>query len=120
MEQWELVIEKMASTIHPHQQWRIFQKLKNIAERLITKGADDLKYRTLYINNPQLQHTVLAFDGGLEFLYNLGFKMDATSRDKSVCAQVNLKVIQVCLNCLEDKINLLSHGQTDPTIMKMK
>ena len=50
----------MASTIHPQQQLRIFQKLKKIAEKMITK--DDPKYRTSYLNKPKLQHTVLAFD----------------------------------------------------------
>ncbi len=48
---------------------------------MITK--DDPKYRTLYLNNPKLQHTVLAFDGGLEFLYNLGLedKIEVLSYD---------------------------------------
>eukprot|EP01083_Nonionella_stella_P214914 773980_1 len=106
-EQWDLVIETMASTIHPQQQLRIFQKLKKIAEKMITK--DDPKYRTLYLNNPKLQHTVLAFDGGLEFLYNLGFEPHAISRDKLVCHEVNSRVVQACLICLEDKIEVLSY-----------
>ena len=96
----------MASTIHPQQQLRIYQKLKKIAEKMITK--DDPKYRTLYLNNPKLQHTVLAFDGGLEFLYNLGFEPHITSRDKLICNQVNARVVQACLICLEDKIETLS------------
>eukprot|EP01084_Bolivina_argentea_P170220 294954_1 len=106
-EQWDLVIETMACTIHPDQQLRIFQKLKKIAEKMITK--DDPKYRTLYLNNPKLQHTVLAFDGGLEFLYNLGFEPHAISRDKLVCHQVNTRVVQACLICLEDKIEAISY-----------
>lgn len=101
------MIETMASTIHPQQQLRIFQKLKKIAEKMITK--DDPKYRTLYLNNPKLQHTVLAFDGGLEFLYNLGFEPHAVSRDKLVCHEVNSRVVQACLICLEDKIEVLSY-----------
>jgi len=106
-EQWDIVIETMASTIHPQQQLRIFQKLKKIAEKMITK--DDPKYRTLYLNNPKLQHTVLAFDGGLEFLYNLGFEPHVTARDKLVCHEVNSRVVQACLICLEDKIEVLSY-----------
>mmetsp|Transcript_54511 Transcript_54511/g.90368 ORF Transcript_54511/g.90368 Transcript_54511/m.90368 type:complete len:920 (-) Transcript_54511:311-3070(-) len=106
-EQWDLVIETMASTIHPQQQLRIFQKLKKIAEKMITKN--DAKYRTLYLNNPKLQHTVLAFDGGLEFLYNLGFEPHPESRDKLVCQEVNQRVVQACLICLEDKIDMLSY-----------
>jgi len=74
---------------------------------MITK--DDPKYRTLYLNNPKLQHTVLAFDGGLEFLYNLGFEPHAISRDKLVCHEVNSRVVQACLICLEDKIEVLSY-----------
>jgi len=107
-EQWDIVIDTMASTIHPQQQLRIFQKLKKIAEKMITK--DDPKYRTLYLNNPRLQHTVLAFDGGLEFLYNLGFEPHVTARDKLVCHEVNARVVQACLICLEDKIEVLSYN----------
>eukprot|EP00484_Ammonia_sp_Unknown_P017962 CAMPEP_0197025478 /NCGR_PEP_ID=MMETSP1384-20130603/5802_1 /TAXON_ID=29189 /ORGANISM="Ammonia sp." /LENGTH=857 /DNA_ID=CAMNT_0042454011 /DNA_START=130 /DNA_END=2703 /DNA_ORIENTATION=+ len=106
-EQWDLVIETMASTIHPEQQLRIFQKLKKIAEKMITK--DDPKYRTLYLNNPKLQHTVLTFDGGLEFLYNLGFEPHPQSPDRLVCNEVNSRVVQACLICLEDKIEVLSY-----------
>jgi len=109
-EQWDLVIETMASTIHPQQQLRIFQKLKKIAEKMITK--DDPKYRTLYLNNPKLQHTVLAFDGGLEFLYNLGFEPHVTARDKLVCHDVNVRVVKACLICLEEKIEMLTYEES--------
>merc|ERR1712176_1179054 len=73
--------------------------------KMITK--DDLKYRTLYLNNPKLQRTVLAFDGGLEFLYNLGFEPHHEAKDKLVCHKVNARVVQACLICLEDKIEVL-------------
>ena len=76
---------------------------------MITK--DDPKYRTLYLNNPKLQHTVLAFDGGLEFLYNLGFEPHVEARDKLMCHEVNSRVVQACLICLEDKIESLSYDE---------
>ena len=104
-ESWDIVIDTMATTIHPEQQLRIFQKLKKIAEKMITK--DDPRYRQLYLNNPKLQGTVLTFDGGLEFLYNLGFEPDPQSRDKLICPKVDKRVVNACLTCLTDKIETL-------------
>eukprot|EP01084_Bolivina_argentea_P141351 248395_1 len=110
-EQWDLVIETMASAIHPDEQLLVFQKIKKIAEKIITK--DDPKYRQLYLNNPKLQRLVLQYDGGIEFLYHLGFQPDPNSRDKLICPIVDARVVQAALICLEDKIEVLSYDIKD-------
>ena len=70
--------------------------MKKIATKLITRT--DPKYRTLYLNNPKLQRKVLVFEGGVEFLYHLGFVRgivpDPASRMKIVCPEVNQEVVQ--------------------------
>lgn len=111
------MIEMMASKIQPQHQLKSFQRLKKIAENLITK--DDLKYRALHLNNPKLKHTVLEFDGGIEFLHNLGFEPHATERDWLVCHAVNTRVVQACIICLENKIDVLSDDASPSRIEQL-
>lgn len=105
-EQWDFVIEAMASTIHPKNQLEIFQKLKRIAEKMVKPEA---KYRQLYLNNVKLRKNVLEYDGGLEFLYNLGFAPDPEHSDMLFCKEVDQRVIQACLICLDCQIEQISY-----------
>ena len=86
---WEVVIETMASSIPPKKRLRAFEKLRKMAEKLTTKSKQ--KYKTLYLNDPKLKRTVLNFDGGLEFLYNLGFEQDLNTGNRLICHHVNIK-----------------------------
>ena len=98
-QEWEIVIETMASSIPPKNQLRAFEKLRKMAEKLTTKSKQ--KYKTLYLNDPKLKRTVLNFDGGLEFLYNLGFEQDLNTGNRLICHHVNNEVAKACLICLE-------------------
>ncbi|ETO23762.1 hypothetical protein RFI_13419, partial [Reticulomyxa filosa] len=99
----------MAASIHPEQQLKVFTKLRKIAEKMLQK---DDKYRILYVNNPQLQKSLLVFDGGLEFLYNLGYAPTRENKQKLVCEYPNARVINACLLCLTDKIDSLRNEPT--------
>ena len=101
-EQCKSVIERMSSAMRPERRMRILKKLKKVATNLVTK--DDARYRTLHLNNAKLQQTVLAFDGGLEFLHCLGFEQHATDRNKLVCRDVNVHVANAFIERLEQKI----------------
>ncbi|ETO24878.1 hypothetical protein RFI_12280, partial [Reticulomyxa filosa] len=104
-DQWDIVIDTMAASIHPEEQLKVFSKLRKIAEKMLQQ--DDPKYRSLYLNNPQLQKSLLVYDGGLEFLYNLGYIPTREDNQKLVCHRPNARVVNACLVCLSDKIDSL-------------
>ncbi|ETO05317.1 hypothetical protein RFI_32079, partial [Reticulomyxa filosa] len=64
-------------------------------------------YRVLHLNNPELQKSVLQLDGGLEFLYNLGYIPSQENRQQLVCRRPNPSAIKACLRCLTAKIEHL-------------
>jgi len=95
---WDLVIAKMASTIQPQQQLRVFEKLKEIAEKMIAK--DDAQCHTLYRHDLR---PVLSVQGVRDFFYMLGFRVCRESND-FICPEVNLRVVKACLICLKEQI----------------
>ena len=104
---WNMVIDTMAKRIRPQQQLKMFEKLKKIAEKMT---RDDARYRQLLLDSKTLQTTVLRFDGGLEFLYNLGFEQDPQSSNKLICLKMDKRVVNACVTCLNGKIQLLKES----------
>eukprot|EP01084_Bolivina_argentea_P249897 418494_1 len=106
-EQWEFVLNKMSSGIPSEQQLLIFLKMKILAENILSNKGND-KYRTLNMKDIKLQQTVLNFNGGLVFLYQLGFEHDDVSVHTLICNELNANVVKACIKCLENKMKLLS------------
>ena len=106
-QQWETVVTALEKSIHPEQKIKILQKLVKIVERL--SSSNDLLHRRLYTTNSVVQRTILAFDGGLEFLYNLGFEPDTSTEEPHVliCHNVNQAVNTACITCVKRRIDML-------------
>eukprot|EP01083_Nonionella_stella_P150839 481138_1 len=104
---WDFVLNKMSQGLAPEQQLLVFLKLQLLAQHLI-KNENDPNARVLSMDDSKLKHSVLQFDGGITFLYQLGFEHDSGDDRTLICDDTfNRKVVNVCVECLKKKMEYL-------------
>ena len=114
--EWNEMLQCMDS-MSATKQYRIVSKLKNIGDKLLNQEYS--KYDRLYLDKSKLIHSVLSIEIGLEFLSKMGFEAHPSSQSKLVCKKVEVPVIRACIECLEQKLKMLTMASPNMSPSKL-
>lgn len=97
---WEIIISTIIAGMNDDVQLENLAKLENLVQKLVMDRP-----HALYLS--RLDIDILAFDGGLEFLNNLGFDPDFTMLDRWAGIRVDNRIFKACLTSLKEKIAMV-------------